>query len=359
MRNAAPTIHFAFDPQAVQWSDIERLDESDIAKSPHRFVGGRNSWVAQTFVRLRRHLEARGWNATAGPRGVPGAITIVHRDDANDFRGGGHASLLVVVRADRGPVAACDYAIVQNGLAPRPYERFIPLWPQPGLTPRDPHRGTKIERIAYHGRTGAAPVWFYDESLQRSLWRRGIRFDVREAFWEDYETVDVAIAARDEVPGILATKPATKVYNAWLAGVPVLAAPEPAYRELRRSHLDFLEINDAEDVLRGVDQLRADAELYRQMVANGLVRGREFTVPAVRSRWLDLLEREIVPAFHAARDRLPSRRLWFMGAMARQKIESRLFRMRIAIQRSRRIERNAAVVPEPFAESYFPHSRRA
>ena len=358
MRNAAPTIHFAFDPDAVQWSDIERLDESDIAGSPHRFVGGRNSWVAQTFVRLRKHLEARGWKASAGPRGAPGAITIVHRDDANDFRGGGHDSFLVVVRADRAPVAACDYAIVQNGIAPRSRERFIPLWPQPGLAPRDPRRGAMIERIAYHGRVGAAPAWFYDESLKRSLSRRGIRFDVREAFWEDYETVDVAIAARDEVPGILATKPATKVYNAWLAGVPVLAAPEPAYRELRRSPLDFLEIHDAEDVLRCVDQLRANAALYRDMVANGLVRGAEFTVQAVRRRWLDLLEREIVPAFWAVRDRLPSRRVWFMGAMARQKIESRIFRMRIAMERARRVGRNAAVAPAPTAESYFPHSRQ-
>lgn len=335
MRNAAPTIHFAFDPDAVQWSDIERLDESDIARTPHRFVGGRNSWIAQTFVRLRRHLEARGWNATAGPHEAPGAITIVHRDDANDFRGGRHDSFLVVVRADRAPVAACDYAIVQNGLAPKSHERFIPLWPQPGLVPRDPARGTTIERIAYHGRVGAVPAWFYDESLRRSFSRRGIRFDVRESSWEDYETVDIAVAARDEVPGILATKPATKVYNAWLAAVPVIAAPEPAYQEIRRSPLDFLEIHDAGDVLRRVDQLRASPALYREMVANGLARGREFSVQAVRLRWLLLFEREIVPAFWAARDRLPSRRLWFMRAMARQKIESRLFRMRVAIERSR------------------------
>jgi hypothetical protein len=94
------------------------------------------------------------------------------------------------------------------------------------------------------------------------------------------------------------------------------------------------------------------------MVANGLARGSEFTVQAVRRRWLELHEREFVPAFWAARDRLPSRRLWFMGAMARQKIESRFYRMRIAMQRSRRIEAEAAVAPAPTAESYFPHSRR-
>jgi hypothetical protein len=341
MRDAVPTIHFAFDPQSVQWPDIERLDESDIARSPHRFVGGRNSWIAQTYVRLRRHLEALGWKASAGPHAVPGAITVVHRDDANDFRAAGHATFLVVVRADRAPVVACDLAIVQNGIAPKRHERFVPLWPQPGLRPRDVRRGVRIERIAYHGRVGAAPAWFYDESLRRYLERRGVRFDVREAHWEDYETVDIAIAARDEAPEILATKPATKVYNAWLAGVPALAAPEPAYEEIRRSPLDFLEIRDAADVLRCVDQLRADPELYAKMVVNGLARGADFSVQAVRRRWLRLFELEIVPAFEAARDRLASRRLWFIGAMARQKVESRLFRMRVAAERSRLVEHRA------------------
>src|SRR5258706_15081561 len=122
MQNAGPTIHFAFYPGAVKWNDIERLDESDIARTPHRFVGGRNSWVAQTFVRLRRHIEARGWNATAGPRGVRGAITIVHRDDANDFRGGGHASLLAVGRAAPAPVRACGSVFVRNGTSPNSHD---------------------------------------------------------------------------------------------------------------------------------------------------------------------------------------------------------------------------------------------
>jgi hypothetical protein len=331
---AARSIHFLLDPHATVWSDIERLSESDIARVPHRFVGGRNSWIAQTFVRLRAELEARGCNVTAGPRVEPGAITVVHRDDANDFLDRRHETFLVVVRADRAPVVACDFSIVQNGLSPKGNERFVPLWPQPGLAGREKSRGTRIERVAYQGRIGSAPEWFTDRDFHRQLADRAVRFDVREADWEDYRTVDIAIAAREEAPGVLETKPATKLYNAWLAGVPMLAYPEPAYLELRQAALDFIAIHDASDVLRAIDLLRANPRLYATMVAQGQRRGREFSVDAIRRRWLDLFDDEIIPAFEETRARLGSRRLWFMGAMVRQKALSRIHKFRVARERA-------------------------
>ncbi|MGZ5078723.1 MAG: glycosyltransferase [Usitatibacter sp.] len=331
---ATQSMHFLLDARATHWPDIERLDEAEIARAPERFVGGRNSWIAQTFVRLRGALELRGWKVTAGPRIEPGAITVVHRDDANDFLDRRHETFLVVVRADRAPVVACDFAIVQNGLAPGGNERFVPLWPQPGLVGRDASRGTRIERLAYHGRTVTAPAWFHDPGLHRQLASRGMRFDVCESNWEDYRKVDIAIAARDEAPGVLATKPATKLYNAWLAGVPMLAYPEPAYCDLRQAAIDFIAIHDGSDVLRAIDLLRANPRLYAAMVANGRVRGGEFTVEATRRRWLDLIDEEIAPAYEALRGRLSSRRLWFMGAMVRQKALSRIHKIRVARERA-------------------------
>ncbi|HEY4997973.1 MAG TPA: hypothetical protein VII36_02465, partial [Usitatibacter sp.] len=151
--NPAPHIRFVLDPCATAWGDLESLDEGDIEREPRRFVGGRNSWIAQSFLRLRRAIEARGWGVSAGAGFDPGTISIVHRDDMNRFTSDGHTSYLVVVRADRAPVAACDVAIAQNALHLARNERFVPLWPQPGLVPRDPLRGTRIERIAYQGRT--------------------------------------------------------------------------------------------------------------------------------------------------------------------------------------------------------------
>jgi hypothetical protein len=319
-------IHFVLDPRATRWADIASLDESDIARAPHRFVGGRNSWIAQSYLRLRDAIEARGWTVTAGPGFPPGAICIAHRDDVNRFTSAAHASYLVVVRADRAPVEACDVAIVQNGLACERHERFVPLWPQPGLLARDPRRGERVERLAYHGRTSSVPAWFDDPGFHRLLARRGVEMDAKGRDWEDYRAVDLALATRSDGRRILADKPATKLYNAWLAGVPMLASPEPAYCELRRAALDFITVRGPGDVLAAIDLLRANPRLYRAMADNGRERGAAFDVEATRERWMRLLEEDVVPAYRAAR--IAPRRVWFVCAMARQKARSRIYRLR-------------------------------
>lgn len=329
-------IHFVIDPGSTHWPDLSRLTEADIEAAPDRFVGGRNAWIAQTFVRLRPALEARGWRVTTGPRFVPGTIGIVHRDDANRLDRAAAASFMVVVRADRAPVHACDIAVAQNALGLRDHERFVPLWPQPGLRPRHPGRGTRLECLAYQGRTASAPEWFTDGDFHRALRRRGVRFEVRSRGWSDYTTVDAALAVREEAARVLATKPATKLYNGWLAGVPVLAAPEPAYRALRRGPLDLLEVAGPLDVLLAVDALQANPRLYRDMVRNGRVRGAAFGVEATRERWLDLLERDVVPRFLAVRDGLDARGGWFLAAWARQQAAGHWHRWAVAAQRAAR-----------------------
>jgi hypothetical protein len=325
-------FHFLLDPRATRWPDIDRLGDADVDRMPERFVGGRNSWIAQTFVRLRGAIEARGWAATAGPGFPPGAICIAHRDDVNHFALQAHASFLVVVRADRAPVEACDLAIVQNAIAVERHERFLPLWPQPGMIPRDRERGPRIERMAYLGRTASAPAWFDDPEFRRALRARRVEFDVRDRDWADYRDVDLALAVRHELRRVLAQKPATKLYNAWLAGVPALASPEPAYRELRRKAIDFIEMRDAGDVLRAIDILRANPGLYRAMASNGLARGAQFDVKATRARWMELLELEVVPRYMSTRASIASRAPWFAIAMARQKARSRAHRLRCGIE---------------------------
>ena len=326
-------IHFVMDPRATHWPDLAALAESDIDAFPQRFVGGRNSWIAQTYLRLRPALEARGFQVTTGARFLPGTISVVHRDDANGLREGAAASFMVVVRADRPPVHACDLAVAQNPLGLSDHERFVPLWPQPGLRPRERTRGGALECLAYQGRTSSAPDWFGDPRFHHELARRNVRFDVRERDWDDYRTVDLALAVRDESPRVLATKPATKLYNGWLAGVPVLAAPEPAYVALRCDPLDFVEVLRPADILAAIDDFRARPALYEAMVERGRERARAFDVAATRQRWLDLLEHEVAPRFVAARDQLSIRRGRFLRALARQRAGSRWHKWAASLQR--------------------------
>jgi hypothetical protein len=95
-------------------------------------------------------------------------------------------------------------------------------------------------------------------------------------------------------------KPGTKLYNAWLAGVPAVLGPEPAFRELRRHELDYLEVTSVEEALAAIDRLRSDPALYRAMVDHGRERARDFSVEAILDRWTDLLW-ERVPALAAQR----------------------------------------------------------
>ena len=334
-RTASQPLHvnFIIDPRKTRWPDIERLSAADIADNPSRFVGGRNSWIAQGFVRLRPMLESLGWKVTAGARYIPGSVSIAHRDDANAVLTSAFRTFLVVVRADRQPAMACDLAIVQNAIDPMSHERFMPLWPQPGLTPRKGSRGTTLKRIAYMGRLTSPPAWFADPSFHGALKARGVDFEVRTQGWDRYDDVDLVVAARDELPLVLANKPATKLYNGWLAGVPVLAAPEPAYEELRRSPLDYLRIEGPHDVLAAVDDLQAQPALYDAMVANGQRRARAFSVESIAQRWCELLQDEVAPRARAMTASLPGRALWFAAAMARQKVLSKRYRWMLDMER--------------------------
>ena len=102
--------------------------------------------------------------------------------------------------------------------------------------------------------------------------------------------VDAVLAIRDCPPVVLATKPASKLINAWKAGVPALLGPEPAYRELRISPLDFLEAASAEAVLDSIDRLQQESGLYRRMTEHGAKRAQAFDVNMLTQKWISLLE---------------------------------------------------------------------
>ena len=68
-----------------------------------------------------------------------------------------------------------------------------------------------------------------------------------------------------------------------------MLGPEPAYRELRTTSLDFLETPTAEAVLDAIDRLQGEPGLYAAMVENGLRRAEAFTDQRITDRWMSLL----------------------------------------------------------------------
>lgn len=326
-------MHFVARTLETSWPDVADLTDDDVDAQAARFRGGVNNWIVQTFLRLRESLLAIGITPTLGEALARDCVNVAHRDSLNRLFVPYYRSFVVGVRADRPPVHLCDLEIVQNPLGEMgPRTQFVNFWPQPGLVPRDPARGLRIERMCYFGRASNAPPWFSAPSWHAALAGIGITFEIRDDRWFDYSDVDIVLAHRTEAPTMLRQKPASKLTNAWLAGVPALVANEPAYACLRRSGLDYLAIDSPAEVLSSLRTLRACPRLHSAMAANGRVRGADYTVAAVKAQWLHFVADRVVPeakAWRAARDMIAHAQLSQLARTVRQKLDARSFKRRL------------------------------
>ena len=299
-------------------NDLAALGRLDPDRDWREFHRGERVWILQTYLRLAR--AGYPVELTASPPSE--GIVVFHAKHAGALRSQrrrlGNA-ILVAARADNREPLIADFEVVQNGRFADAERRFlIPHWPQPALLPRDPSRGAAIRRIAFKGFEQNLHPEFRSPAWREFLAGRGIEWendavpfagvatDQAGIDWPDFRQVDLLLAVRPEDRRLWTPKPASKLVNSWLAGVPALLGPEHAYRELRRSELDYLEVSSLAEAKAAVLRLLERPDLYQSMAENGRARGAAFTAEAILAQWVDLLTRKI-PALtpSSASRRLP------------------------------------------------------
>lgn len=266
----------------------------------------RQRWLLQTYLRL---LHAGHPVKASGSLPSSGIVVFhaMHKRYVSRLLEPTSRVVLLGIRGDKRQILSADYELVQNGRwADDRQCFFIPYWPQPGLIPRDTSRGTRVNRISYKGfdlnlddyfRSDGWTRWLIDQDMTWDC--SSMSHDLSEQHgvkvnWHDYSNVDVVIALRPkpkrrhEKNGFTG-KPATKLYNAWLAGVPAILGPEFAYREIRKSGLDFIDAGDPESVKSAILRLKNDPRLYRAMVDNGRRRAVEYSQQKILEQWEGLL----------------------------------------------------------------------
>jgi len=304
--------------------DLERLDTLDLDRDPffwsEAWKTRRRNWILQTYLRLHRAGYEVAVSGEVPARGivVVGPDRSVRDAFLQQYARVRPTGVVVGVRADVWRCLFADAEVVQNGLYDDDRQCFfIPYWPQPGLLPRDPARKQRIEVITYKGYAGNLHADFTSERWHRFMQEMGIRWVVDGVFsyddhhapaWHDYSGTDLVLAVRPDLCDPNGRKPASKLVNAWTAGVPALLGPEYAFRELRRSELDFIEITSLEQAMAGVRRLVAHPGLYRAIVENGLRRAQAFTPQRITERWAEVLF-ERLPALAERRSFRLARRL--------------------------------------------------
>ncbi len=279
-----------------RWADILEMSEPpDPDHIYRRFNSSLDNWIMRTYLHLRR----LGLDVRLVSQLVPGAINVVLNYELG-IRQLSYHSYVVSCRADTFRPTLCQHTIVQNPHnVLSPTDHLVQFWPQHALIPRDISRGSRIETIVYNG--SPINLWsaFRDPSLENRFREIGVTFRINgdRMDFPDYRECDVALAVRDLTESDYFAKPASKLVNAWHAGVPALLGPEPGYQALRTTPLDYIEIRSPDDAIRAIIRLMQSPELYRRMVENGLIRAQEFTIDRIAARWRDVLAGPVAEGF--------------------------------------------------------------
>ncbi|MGD1950890.1 MAG: hypothetical protein ACFB14_14750 [Leptolyngbyaceae cyanobacterium] len=307
MKNSLSANIYFYIPVAF-WPD--QLPTSS-AENWSGFGLGMYAWTVQTYLRLR---EA-GFHCQLTHRLPEEGVVLFH---ANAVRGEtiqpGPRRLLICLKAEATLCPQAQLHVVQN-----PSEisewlgcYFIPHWPQPGLLPRLSERRERFETVAFLGHRNSLAIELMEPGWPQQLKQRHLNWlpvintnawdkhQYIDTRWNDYQHVDVIVAVRrfcERRPGYR-SKPATKLYNAWLAGVPAILGQELAYRAEGRPGVDYLEANSMNEVLACLDKLQQDVVFRKRLVKKGQLRSIHYTPEVITQRWQQFLTQVAIPAYH-------------------------------------------------------------
>jgi hypothetical protein len=275
------------------------------------FALGIYAWTLQTYL----YLQENNFPCQLTDRFPSEGIVLAHH---NALRGpllsteSDSKLLTISIKADGSLSPRAQLHIVQNPSKADPRRGFyyIPHWPQPGLLARAEERGDRFETISYFGHIANLAPELRSLDWEKQLAAIGLQWRpiVNRNHWADYQSVDPGWNDYRAIDAIVAIrsfshrrthtdKPATKLYNAWLAGVPAVMGVESAYRAEGENRVDYLEVTSLEETFAALEKLRDDAPLRRTLVNKGFNAAQKYTPEKIVARWLSFLSDVAIPAF--------------------------------------------------------------
>lgn len=269
----------------------------------HGISDGEYAWAIQTYL----NLKADGFPCHLTGSIPEEGIVLAHHNSLSFFLRPSSRLLLIYLKADKPPRPYAQLQVVQNSYEVKrlPNSYYIPHWPIPGLIPRNPERGDRFETIAYFGTGGNISPELLGSNWKEILASMGLqwRFKGRNE-WHDFSDIDAILAVRkfnsvaqswDKEGG--AWKPPTKLYNAWLAGVPAILGNEPAYQDQRQNEFSYIEVNSLEETIAQLKRLRDDKAFRSAIIEQGRKQVKDFSRDRTLEVWKTFLTDVAVPAY--------------------------------------------------------------
>lgn len=255
-------------------------------------------WIYQTWLALEKSGCPVRLVHTLPDEGI---LVTLSGCLGDDFRPGPRLFMADIV-ADFVPHPAAHLHILQNAIHARrlPHSVFMPLWPHPNLLPRQAERGERFENLGFFGDAQNLAPELRDPGWQKTLHdQTGLTLQiVGAAGWHDYREMDCILAIRGFGSSAYLHKPATKLYNAWLASVPFVGGLDSAYRGDAAPGREYLAVGSLAELNVQLNRLRTDLRFRNELVTAGVRKSKQFDRPAILERWRELLENTL-PAMAA------------------------------------------------------------
>lgn len=300
MNDRLPPIYFYI--PSSEWPESGMPENLDSCKL-ESFRLGAYSWTLQTYL----YLKADGFPCFLTGDCPTEGIVFAGRSAFPEKMQPGARLLAIVHQGDKWRHPYAQLHVVQNrqdSILMRPSSLwqgyYMRHWPQPGLIPRDGTRGSRFENIGYFGRVENLAAELRAPSWQDRLSGLGLRWQgaTDPQDWNDYSNVDALLAVRKFDPDSkYYQKPATKLFQAWHAGVPAILGCESAYQGERQSELDYIEVSSAAEAIAALKRLRDDREFRQAMVENGRIRAEETKPERLVVEWRHFFTKVAVPAY--------------------------------------------------------------
>lgn len=284
-------LHFVIPPDYAGY--LNDLDGQVVGDTYPHWVGGRFNWAAQSYLHLRKHFE----NVSIGLQPKPSIVNFGHCMAWREL-GPRQGEYRVSVRADYPRLFDVDFEILQNpSVSLNPTQIYLPYWPVPGIIPRDSKR-IAVSRIAYAGRIG-------NRNLVDPIKRRadggafqGLEFIVLPPErWHDLSQIDLLVAIRSFGRQTHDSKPPSKLFNSWIAGIPLIGGYDSAFSAIAEPGVEYIRVETQAELEEAVAALRNDRVLYDRIVAAGAKRRGEYTHEAVAKVWADTIKSAIATDF--------------------------------------------------------------
>ncbi|HEY7090387.1 MAG TPA: glycosyltransferase [Tepidisphaeraceae bacterium] len=272
-------------------AELDRLLTCDVDRDWGNFVDGSMIWSLQTYLLLR----SSGLPVTCSDELKPNVINLGHEPEMEAMRAREDA-FLVSMQADYPRHGWAQLHVLQNQSQVTDERcEWIPVWPQPGLIPRDPSR-VGVKCVAHTGRAyylaGGEQKWI------EALGKLACEFRLlNETRWNDRSQVDVIVAIRSFDRNRYDRKPPSKLIDAWHSGVPMIAGWDSAFEQIATPGIEYLRADSLDAAVEAIRRLQSDRELYDRLVQRGKTRAAEFSRDAVRQRWISFLTNKAVPHF--------------------------------------------------------------